>query len=343
MKSLFARCILSSALVLGGPAEVHAQQTYVLKWLPLEGASPQSINDKGTKVVGGAYVEGRFTPVEWDVATLVGRPLLPAVDSTLYCGGARDVNNAGVVVGSTANAAGMCQPARWVDGVPSFLSTGHKAGGVVSINNAGVALGSLGNGNPFDPLLVLWVGKERVRLPVPDGYFDCFVGSITDRNLVVGFCNEIRTVQWDLKAGTFTEFEGHFTPGAANNQGVILGFSQEEATYGPALMRNGVIEALPKPAGATSTSAYQINDVGEIVGTFRRQGEPSARAALWSDGVVTDLNDRLDAQTKAAGWILASANAISKDGKITGFAFNTQTSTSAAYLLVPSVEARRQR
>lgn len=343
MKKQFVRWAFSSALVLGGPAAVHAQQGDVLKWLPLEGASAQSINDKGTKVVGGAYVEGRFTPVEWDVATLVGRPLLPAVDSTVYCGGARDVNNAGVVVGSTANAAGMCQPARWVDGVPSFLSTGHKPGGVASINNAGVALGSLGNGNPYDPLLVLWVGKERVRLPVPYGYFDCFVRSITDRNRVVGFCNEVRTVQWDLKAGTFTEFEGHFTPRAANNQGVILGFSQEEATLGPALIRNGVIEALPKPAGATSSYAYQLNDVGAVVGSFWREGEPSTRAALWSGGVVTDLNDRLDAQTKAAGWILAIARDISNDGKIVGTAFNTQSSTKAEYLLVPSVKARGQR
>lgn len=80
-----------------------------------------------------------------------------------------------------------------------------------------------------------------------------------------------------------------------------------------------------------------------VVGSFLLDGEERYRAAIWKDGVVTDLNDFLDAQTRGSGWILNSATDISNDGKITGQAFNTLGLGAASYLLTPTGVASVQR
>lgn len=163
--------------------------------------------------------------------------------STISCNYALASNNAGVVVGESFDAAGVCRPTKWVNGVRSFLPS-HGVGGFASaINKSGVILGRLIQLGNFDPGMVVWVNDKLERLPNP-GFFDCNIYALNDRNVAVGYCNWIKTVKWDLDAHTVTVYDGYFQANALNNAGVIAGTSLEASSPGAALLRNWVLEPL---------------------------------------------------------------------------------------------------
>jgi probable HAF family extracellular repeat protein len=82
----------------------------------------------------------------------------------------------------------------------------------------------------------------------------------------------------------------------------------------------------PTALGALSGVEYGsvplgINDAGQIVGVSEYRAPPS-HATIWAGNTALDLNTFLSASDVTAGWILASATAISSTGAIVGVAVN---------------------
>jgi len=85
--------------------------------------------------------------------------------------------------------------------------------------------------------------------------------------------------------------------------------------------------------GGDSSSARAINNLGQVVGTSLN-ASGRARAFLWENGVMNDLNDRLPA---SSGWELSEANFVNDAGQIAGTGFlNGQPAVFLMTLLVPS-------
>lgn len=82
--------------------------------------------------------------------------------------------------------------------------------------------------------------------------------------------------------------------------------------------------------GRTFAEAKDVNDAGQIVGFVTNISGLSDRAFLWENGVMTDLNDLLPANS---GWVLRSAEGINEQGWITGF--GTFNGVTRAFVLVP--------
>jgi probable HAF family extracellular repeat protein len=89
--------------------------------------------------------------------------------------------------------------------------------------------------------------------------------------------------------------------------------------------------------GGDRSVAYDINNCGQVVGWTEVQGEYSleTRGFLWQDGVMTDLNDLLPADS---GWMIGAAYAINDVGQIVADAsrFNGETYESLTVLLTPA-------
>lgn len=333
----FHRLVLSCMLVCGAGA-VQAQDAYLLQWLPLNGASGSSINERGSVVVGTSNKGDRTVATAWDARTLAGRTL-EYTAGVPTCEAATDVNDARVIVGQSADAAGVCRPARWVGGARSFLSSGGLTGIATAINQQGVTVGVL-----FDPSKgpspTVWYKNKRTDLTLPYPYFDCFVYGITNSNFVVGSCNSITPVQWDLTTGTSKVYNVLFEVKGVNNLGEIVGRSYLVLPGGVAgVLRNGTVELIPQVPGTIESVATAINDAGVVVGDNRPEDSFDRRAWIWKQGAVTDLNDYLSAEVRAAGWVLRYASAISNDGKIVGTAYNDLTFEVGSYLLTPIVQA----
>lgn len=66
--------------------------------------------------------------------------------------------------------------------------------------------------------------------------------------------------------------------------------------------------------GGTNSAAYDINATDAVVGTAETS-DGSAHAFLWSNGVMSDLNNWI---VPTLGWVLTKANAINNRGDIVG-------------------------
>jgi probable HAF family extracellular repeat protein len=127
-----------------------------------------------------------------------------------------------------------------------------------------------------------------------------------------------------------------------NNSGQVVGWSNADNdlfdTRGFVWdERSGMVDLSSFADGAITTSANAINEHGEVVGALRNHRPSSYSAYLYSDGVVIDLQTRLDPRT-GANWVLNDARAINDRGQIVVSAFDALTFDSATLLLTPVPE-----
>ena len=247
-----------------------------------------SVNDQGwTEIMAGNFAPGQgdFVPA----TPLNGRALINVRGLTIdlgTLGGPNswmnwgEINDLGQVVGDSETADPdpngedictfgthlTCRPFLWQSSHMRALPTlGGNNGQASAINNRGQIVGMAENGivdsscqpgttNNRVQLPVLWEDGEPQALPTVDGDPDGFANWINDRGQAVGFSGTCATPL-------------HATPSHA-----IL---WENRT------------AYPLPDYGTGSTAFGINNRGEVVGTVGSADGKTQTGALWQNDALT--------------------------------------------------------
>lgn len=261
---------LAGLLVLTSVARSQATPIYHAEFL---GTASQAVavNDSGLVVGAGkvglyprAFVAGPGKPV-----TYLSMPF------GLLSSGARDINEAGVIVGvvspySTTNV--IRYPAKWTpDGAGGYTCTvldllpGHNRGSADAINNLGDIIGS--SSYQSDIHTVLYTPSGTVDLPGLGAYRPW---SLNDQRVYVS--PNAGAVRVDLD--TLAVESLGFPPGFTGSDGWVINASGQVAgdlllagpgcTMQAALYTDGVGWETVGDCG-TSNSAYDLNDAGDVL------------------------------------------------------------------------------
>jgi probable HAF family extracellular repeat protein len=210
----------------------------------------------------------------------------------------------------------------------------------------------------FEPV-IYGLGKGKIQqLPTFPGDPDGAATAINDEGQAVGISGTCFVAVGSFSAahallwqnGTVTNLGSlggiaWNTPGAINNRGVVVGFSDlpgdEDGNPNFHAFRwtseSGMQDLKTLPGDALS-EATGVNDQGQIVGVSYAAGFANPRAFLWQNGVMTDLNTLIPG---GSSLYLLSANDINNEGIITGQAcvlINgacTADSETPAFLAIP--------
>jgi probable HAF family extracellular repeat protein len=231
-----------------------------------------------------------------------------------------------------------------------FAGADTSRGLAINADNTVVGQAKNGSGN-FQAFTLS--GSTVTAVPMIGGYSNSLATAINGHGLTVGFDyngtwnysigSAISNGVSHAKAFSFdgTTMTSLNTLGgldsiatAVNSAGVIVGQSTLLSTdvldtKGHAFVYNGgTMSALAEAAGTTMSLANDINDNGEIVGTFRTAGFLN-HAFLYRNGAMVDLNTLIS----GSGWVLTEATSINDDGYITGY--GTHNGVQTAFLLSP--------
>jgi probable HAF family extracellular repeat protein len=267
----------------------------------------------------------------------------------------------------------VCLGFVWEDGVMSPLPP--LPGGVDSyaagINNHGQVAGWAENGvhdptcNNAPPVsqflqfeAVVWgpeLGQLTQLSPLsPDP--DSAATAINDRGQVVGIsglcANAVggtsaqHAVLWEpdgkpINLGNFDGGVAWNTPTAINNRGQVVGFGNQARTQGGAFNpvaffwdKEHGIRSIAPIGDDTNSWAWGINNHGVVVGqSFGGADDPFGRAFVYEHGSITDLNALIQSNFSLH---LELANDINDEGEIVGFARDTNTDATVAFLAVPA-------
>jgi len=255
-----------------------------------------SINDQGT-VVGFSWTPRRYAPYYATVWNGITPTLLGPADGHST---ARDINNAGQVVGFVGRAefpGEFYRATLWNGNVPTDLGTlGGTNSDAWAINGAGQAVGYSNITGDGEQHATLWNGATATDLGTLGGT-NSYAADINGAGSIVGY---------SLTAGN--------------------------PSFHATLWNGSGLKDLA-PSGAIASQALGINAAGQIVGSSQFANEQYLQAMLWDGKDVVNLNGFLDAATVAAGWVLYTANGINDSGWIVGTAVNTFNQERHAYLL----------
>jgi probable HAF family extracellular repeat protein len=358
-RSSYTCLLLAGAIALVGlatPRTALAQAGYTVQDLgTLAGDSSSvawAINENGDVVGWSTGPNGTRAFVFTNAGGLVGLPGLPDRPRTV----ARDINDAGVIVGS-ANAGGtdLGHAVMWRAGAVQDLGTlgtgfYSEAWGVNafdqvvgwSYTDGGSGLtgvhGFLYTANPksMGPLSPLSDTARLIDLtPESDA------GSaldINDAGQVTGYKTAFggyHAFRW--QAGVFQDLGvlpglAHSFGWAINAFGAVAGNATSAAGNTEQLFRYTDGPGLQNLGGTGEHNvALGINGAGLVVGT---RGNSLKRALRFTDaGSLQDLNTLID---PSLGWVLEAANDVNDAGQIVGYAFNNFAGQTHAVRLQPT-------
>jgi probable HAF family extracellular repeat protein len=255
------------------------------------GGSAAAINAIG-QVVGMATTATPSTShaVRWDNGVITN--LTPGLASS-----ASAINDRGQIIGTlSASWTGFL----WDNGVITDLGRlGDGGTSAADINNLGQVVGSSSVVTPLGPMghAFLWENGVMTDLGVLPGKEDSGASAINDLGQIVGSSGTMDPETYEITSQSF-------------------------------LYENGQMTALPVPS--SESYAADINDAGVVVGTMRAAGGFSKwHAYIYADGVVTDLNSRLQ---PGSGLHILYAYGINSDGQIAGVAYDAQAHYHAVLL-----------
>jgi probable HAF family extracellular repeat protein len=280
----------------------------------------RSINNRG-QVVGDSS-PGAGPPFEaalWENGGVTDLGALPGGTRSFAIG----TNHRGQVVGGARTAANLLVHAfLWQDGEMQdlgVLQSSDKQSIARAINNRDQIVGnsSLAIGDPPPPpnRAFLWQDGEMTDLGTLGGNWAIAFG-INDHGQVVGGSS--------AADGGVTGFL--WQDGGMVDLGTLGGMSNASQ---PPLIASCNLPTHFGTLGTTFSLANGINNRAEVVGrSIASNGED--HAFIWSDGVMSDLNDRIPS---GSGWTLIEAESINGAGQIVGYGI--VSGQTHAFLLTP--------
>jgi probable HAF family extracellular repeat protein len=257
----------------------------------------------------------------------------------------------------------------WQRGSMTPLSTlGGYNSAASAINNQGEVAGNAETATtdstcpPYDPALgqyqvlqdkpVVWENGHIKALPTYGGDPDGFAIAINDHGQVAGasgvcstfnvinglYLSPVHALLWDHgKVTNLGSLGGAFGNQAhqMNNWGQVVGASDlagDTAFHGFVWSRSTGMQDVPPLAGDTYSVALAINDPGQVVGLSIDASFTTLRAFIVVDGVPTDLNTLIPADSPLQ---LQTACGINSRGEITGLAVEKSTGQYRGYLAIP--------
>lgn len=224
---------------------------------------------------------------------------------------AADVNNEGVVVGTTDDLVmteTSARPYRWQNGVLTLLPTSELISFAYGVSDAGHIAGADG-----DAATVRFNGG-LVSYGFP-GATQSWARAVNSAGHVAGTSSPAdampRPMVWDGNT-VLDIFPGVQNYGEAydiNENDVVVGYVNNHAFQ----WADGEAVLLPDLGGPATAAA--VNNDGWIVGQAYIIGTWTTRAVLWRDGECIDLNTLIPVDS---GWHLATANDINERGQIVG-------------------------
>jgi probable HAF family extracellular repeat protein len=251
------------------------------------------------------------------------------LDGAVPEGQATAINARSEIVG-VVYAPGTSHAVRWVNGQATDLGTLPGATFAVAqgLDEHGDVVGASGRGNTSRA--VVWQGGAVTALAAVDAADmavainanDQVVGSTMLGGTDVG---PTRAVLWEK--GGYVDL-GTLGGDASeawqiNDQGQVVGDSTttpgDRSPTHAFLWQAGAMTDLGTLAGYEASSARDVNNAGQIVGTASNPNSPDSVAVLWVNGQIVDLNSLLPADSAVQ---LREAVAITDDGQIlcTGWA-----------------------
>jgi probable HAF family extracellular repeat protein len=280
--------------------------------------------------------------------------------------------------GSGAPFSGTrCLGFLWQDGSMTPLSTlGGYNGAASAINNQGEVAGNAETATtdstcpPYDPAQgqyqvlqdkpVVWENGHIKELPTYGGDPDGFAIAINDSGQVAGasgvcstfnvvnglYLSPVHALLWDHgKATNLGSLGGNFGNQAhgMNNRGQVVGASDlagDAVFHGFVWSQSTGMQDIPPLPGDTYSVALAINDRGVATGLSLDATFTILRAFVVVDGVPTDLNTLISADSPLQ---LQTACGINSRGEITGLAVEKSTGQSRGYLAIPVAGANSRR
>jgi len=324
----------------------------------------EDLNDCGQAVGVEEFSSGSspkvYRALHLDIATNI-YTLLP--DASF----ARGVNNLDQIVGTRTLSDGRLVGMFWkapdaapVD-LPPLVAPGHTQSAALAINDAGVVVGVSSNDDRSSASAAVWIVKVEGdavsvhgpwELPPLD---DDARGCAEDLNEVIGGCCQVtgdtgqsyEAVVWTVFVDGTTATPGPVVSlvenhawsvgSAINDSGDVCGLVSVDNKSMPFVApEDQTAQPLPVPRNTEYGHAYDINNLGEVVGTLRilvKGGWFSREFAyLWKDGAMIDLETQIDCDS---GWGLGGAYRINDAGIIAGHGGSLDFQ-SHGFLLIPN-------
>jgi probable HAF family extracellular repeat protein len=322
---MFARHRYQAVLylvLLFAPLTVHADIRYAVTPVGPAGSMPAGINSSG-QVVGSFSAGDATHGFLYSGARFVDLGTLGGTYST-----ARGINDAGVVVGASDNAAGNTHAFVYANGAMNDIGTlGGNNSSAAAINNNGQVAGAA-DGPDGSYAFLYSPGTGMLGLgTLPDGVSSRAEG-INNAGVVVGGSLTGATPLPQFHAFTYGSgvmtdlgsLTGAFSVAQdINDKGVVVGWSNAGFNVDHAFLYSaGVMTDLGTLTGQGSSGAYGINNAGQVVG-WSEVANKETRAILYEDGAMVDLDTLLD---PASGWTIQSAFAINDLQQIAAYGCN---------------------
>ncbi|MCP2168640.1 hypothetical protein [Goodfellowiella coeruleoviolacea] len=314
----------AGALLATAPAQAAAADLTVAE-LPLlpgtTGSFASAINDTGTVVGHSGGLPTRWAPdgTATALATLPGQTR----------GGATAINNSGVAVGTATLDDGTSRPVRWAaDGTLSELTTPPDVAitSVLGINDSGTAVGMIVLNDTYEIHAARWNTDGTVTDlgTLPGGTYSQ-ARAINDSGTVVGFAEDaggvIRAVRW-TPSGTIERLA---TPGTEtsqawgiNDSGSIVGFTGTSREQALRWDSGGAVSVLAIPADAQSGRARDINDNGQITGSYYNYRFGTLPSWWEADGTFAALENPSGYCCMARPWAINNSGVIVGNLTVTG-------------------------
>jgi uncharacterized membrane protein len=271
----------------------------------------------GFQALGIATATASCRPFLWWDGEMIALPTLNNNDFGEVAGAAENTTPGCPTQNPAAylNQYYQYKPVLWRDHAIEELATvgGDPIGTAVAINNHGEAAGMTGTCGAFSLLLGYYMSPLHAVLWAKDG-------TPTDLGSLGGNAKSLMgTAAKDL-----------------NSRGDVAGFSSltDNVTVNAFLWtrKTGKMKALVPIKGVANSIAIALNDSDEVVGSSINSTFTTLTATIWKNGVPTDLNTLIPANSSL---YLLFGCSINSRGEILGLATNLAGTVYHAYELIP--------